>query len=263
MRHKHRSRLAASILQRGLIASSIAVVASMPVADSASAQKASLTVEPLTSLAWWQINPHLSHLWATSCPDDRDWRPGDGVGLSEAQGLLKRMNKRVGSGNVLDTVIPLYPRKKVEPICTEAVSGHVTVDDMKTLRGARGIIQVQLKELVLGKTMYDKYERAVLETSAYPTAEFRIDSMSVTQPGDTALATAFGNFRLHGVDRQTAVPLRIWKEAAGLRVTGKITIPAYDMIEVYGYSKYKLGLGVANLIWKYLNMGFDVIMKPG
>jgi hypothetical protein len=262
MLHEHRSRIATRALHRGLMAGGIAVVVVLYAGGDALAQRASFTVDPPTSLAWWQINPHLQHLWATTCPGDPDWRPGDGVGLSEAQGLLKRMNKRVGSGNVLDTVIPLYPRKKVDSICQDAVTGQIAVDDMKTLHGTRGSIVVNLKELVLGKSMYDKYEQRVLDTEAFPNAEFKIDSLQLVQPGDTTQAEAFGVLHLHGKTTPMAVPLRLWKESAGLRVTGKITIPAYDMIEVYGYSKYKLGLGVANMIWKYLNMGFDVILKP-
>jgi hypothetical protein len=249
-------------LQRTIIASGIAVVALLRLSAALPAQKTHFIVQPATSLAWWQMNPHLNHLWATSCPADKDWRPGDGVGLSLAQGLVKQRSKRVGSGNVLDTVVPLYPRKVVADNCVEAVRGEIAVDDLKTLRGARGKIIIELAQLSLGKPMYDKYERSILQTDAFPTAEFKIDSMTLVQPGDTTHATAFGVFELHGVARPVAIPVRAWKDPAGIRVQGKFSIPAFDLIEVYGFSKYKLGLGVTNLIWKYLSMGIDVIMKP-
>lgn len=262
MRFEYRPRHATYVSQRGVSASGIAVVALLGFSAALSAQRINYVVQPAASLAWWQMNPHLNHLWATSCPADKDWRPGDGVGLSVAQGMVKRTNKRVGSGNVLDTVIPLYPRKVVLPNCLEAVHGDITVDDLKTLRGAHGKIVIELAHLSLGKPMYDKYERSVLQTDAFPTAEFKIDSMAVVQPGDTTHATAYGTFEMHGVARPVAIPVRAWSEPAGMRVTGMFSIPAYDLIEVYGFSKYKLGLGVAALIWKYLSMGIDVIIKP-
>src|SRR5882757_8516136 len=36
------------------------------------------TVDPKASLAWWQVSPHLNHLWATTCPGEPSWRPGEG-----------------------------------------------------------------------------------------------------------------------------------------------------------------------------------------
>jgi hypothetical protein len=55
--------------------------------------------------------------------------------------------------------------------------------------------------------------------------------------------------------------LRMWTTPDGLRVTGRFSIPAQDMVDVYHLSKYKLGLGVGAGIWKFLYMGLDVILK--
>jgi hypothetical protein len=228
----------------------------------AAAQEQTYVVEPKVSLAWWQMNPHLSHLWATTCPRDPDWRPGEGVGLSEAQNLLKSAHKGKGYGNVLDTIIPLYPRKKVRPICEDAVQGQVAVSDLKTLRGAHGDIVVHLEDLIMGMKMYDSYQRSILQVGSFPNAEFHIDSIHVQQPGDTMQAMSYGTFKLHGVEQPATIPLRIWAEPAGMRVTGKFPIVAYDLIEKYGLSKYKLGMGVAQLIWRYVYLGVDLIMKP-
>src|SRR5882672_8525183 len=35
-------------------------------------------VDSRSSLAWWQVSPNLNHLWATTCPGDSSWRPGEG-----------------------------------------------------------------------------------------------------------------------------------------------------------------------------------------
>src|SRR2546425_12029730 len=45
---------------------------------SAGHGQARWVVEPTTSLAWWQMVPHLHHLWATTCPGEPSWRPGEG-----------------------------------------------------------------------------------------------------------------------------------------------------------------------------------------
>ena len=34
-------------------------------------------IDAKTSLAWWQIDPNYGHLWATTCPDERSWQPGE------------------------------------------------------------------------------------------------------------------------------------------------------------------------------------------
>ncbi len=222
------------------------------------AQKASYIVVPQLSLAWWQMNPHLNHLWATTCTRDPDWRPGEGAAMSQAQAVLKSMQKRVGDANVLDTVIPLYPRKKVLPICGDVVAGTVTVDDAATLRGATGIITVKGDALSTGFHLHDSFMHEILMT---PVAEFRIDSLGELQRGDTTHAIAHGTIKLHGIVHPVDVPLKMWQTPDGLRVTGRWSMPAFDMVDVYHLSKYKLGLGVGAGIWKFLYMGIDVILK--
>jgi len=34
-------------------------------------------IDRKTSLAWWQMDPHYEHLWATTCPADPSWQPGE------------------------------------------------------------------------------------------------------------------------------------------------------------------------------------------
>ena len=83
------------------------------------------------------------------------------------------------------------------------------------------------------------------------------------QMGDTVTARAVGRFQCRGRGQRMSVPIRIWREAAGLRVVGKFTMPAADLVEVYEISRLALGLGVGTGIWKYLHLGFDVVLRSG
>src|SRR5437870_6293491 len=85
------------------------------------------TVDPKTSLAWWQVSPHLNHLWATTCPAEPSWRPGEGRSTGWSINPLLKM-PATGYANVEDTVhVPLFPRHWVNSVCVEAVGGEVVV----------------------------------------------------------------------------------------------------------------------------------------
>jgi len=97
-------------------------------------------VDPSSSLAWWQIAPHMDHLWATTCPRDPSWRPGEGRGV----GWTVNAFTAPKTAYVLDTaVIPLYPRYWVLPMCTDAVRGEFVVADTVRWRGVRGEVTVE------------------------------------------------------------------------------------------------------------------------
>ena len=233
--------------------------------SSASAQY-SLTVDPQLSLAWWQINPHLSHLWATTCPGDPSWRAGDGgKGIGWAQQYLS-MRSKTGYANVKDTIIPLYPRRRARALCEQAVSGNLTATDTTNWTGIRGSITVQANKLTTGMAMRDKYAReSILNTAAYPTIKFTIDSISPlakARRGENLEGTVYGVLELHGVSRPIEAPVKTWRDPAGRRVTTKFMIPAGDMVDVYRMSKYSLGLGVGGTVWEELWVGVDVILKP-
>src|SRR6266478_10196110 len=71
------------------------------------------TIDPRTSLAWWQVSPHLNHLWATTCPEEPSWRPGEG----RSSGWKAEVDVPGGTGNVDDTVdVPIHPRHKVRSV---------------------------------------------------------------------------------------------------------------------------------------------------
>ena len=46
-------------------------------AASAQAQ-VHMVIDSKGSLAWWQIDPNMAHLWGTTCPQEPSWRAGEG-----------------------------------------------------------------------------------------------------------------------------------------------------------------------------------------
>jgi len=163
----------------------------------------------------------------------------------------------------LDSIVPLYPRRGVRPLCTEAVVADITVDDLQNMRGVHGTLGVDLKQLYTGMKLRDDFENQLMQTDAFPRAEFRIDSLTNVQRlrGDTIAANAVGTFKMHGVETPKILPIKAWNEKSGLRVVGQLQIPARDLVEVYKLSKVKLGLGIGTDIWKLLHMGVDVVLQ--
>ena len=250
---------AASFVRTSAIALALGVFGSQAQAQY------TLTVDQPTSLAWWQVNPHLNHLWATTCPSDPSWRPGEGRSMSWAQQFLT-MRSKTGYANVKDTIIPLYPRRRARALCESAVSGSLTVSDTADWSGVKGTIAVQAEKLTTGVDMRDRYAReSILNTKAYPSVKFAIDSLShlTKARGDTLVGTVYGVLELHGVSHPTSAPLKTWREPVGRRVTAKFMVPAGDLTEVYNMSKYSLGLGVGGVVWDEIWLGIDVILKPG
>lgn len=245
-------------LAAGLSAFALAMAPARP----AQAQY-TLRVEPRLSLAWWQVNPHLNHLWATTCPAEPSWRPGEGKGIGWAQQFLT-MRSKTGYAAVKDTIIPLFPRRRARPLCDEAVSGTLTASDTMSWSGVQGKIVVEAAKLRTGTEMRDRYARqSILNTAAYPTITFTIDSTSPLTPGrgNVMQGTVYGTFELHGVQRPISAPFKTWHETVGRRVTAQFMIPAQEMIDVYRMSKYSLGLGVGATVWEELWVGIDVVLN--
>ena len=221
------------------------------------------TIDPKASLAWWQVNPHLSHLWATTCPEEPSWRPGEGRSGGWVIDRAFRPPKQ-GYAAVSDTTnVPLYPRPRVRSVCTEAVSGEVVVADQAQWRGVRGQVVVKAAALVGGEERRDAYARqAILETTRYPDIKFRIDSLvNVTRRGDTIIGTAVGMFTLRDVTKPVTASVRGYPAAGGVRVLGKFSIKAEDLVPEYGMSKFALGLGVGARVWIDLFMGVDLVLR--
>jgi hypothetical protein len=222
-----------------------------------------LTVDPKASLAWWQVNPHLNHLWATTCPEEPSWRPGEG--RSAGQVIAKGLHgTKQGYAAVSDTtVVPLYPRHTVRSVCTEAVEGDFLVADTVHWRGLRGVVTVKGDALITGEARRDAFARdAVLQTNRYPDIRFTIDSVvDVIRVADTLRGTVVGVFALHGVTKAMTAPVRAWPEAGGLRVLARLRLPARSLVDEFKLSRFAIGLGLNSNIWHDLFMGVDVVLR--
>lgn len=225
------------------------------------------SIDPKSSLAWWQVNPHMSHLWATSCPQDPSWRPGEGVSLGWAANFLSKGSSTGHANELLDSAsIPIYPRRRVRAICTESVTGEIAIDTV-TWATAQGTVTVKAEDLRTGLEMRDNYaKKSILQTSAYPWIKLTIDSLGETvrktaAKGDTLRTPIYGTFELRGVRRPVVAKSRTTHEAGGLRVRSEFMIDVRDLVEYYGMSKMALGLGVGQTLWEEIWMGVDVLLK--
>lgn len=239
-------------------------VLSLLIATAPAAAQTRWTVDPKASLAWWQMSPNLNHLWATTCPEEPTWRPGEG--RSAGWSLHGLSPSQTGYAGVADTInVPLYPRWEALPLCTEAVQGHVVLEDAGTWLGARGEVLVNADALVTGHEERDIYTRkAILETTKYRSIRFTVDSVvGVARSADTLRGTAVGVFTLRNVSRPMTAVVEAWPQAGGLRVLAKLRVMASTLTTDYELSKYALGLGVGARIWQDLFMGVDLLLHRG
>jgi polyisoprenoid-binding protein YceI len=206
------------------------------------------------------MNPHLNHLWATTCPQEPSWQPGE---LTAGGWDQPSSFSKTGFGWVSDTVhVPLYPRYSVRFVCTEAVDGQIVTPDTVRWRGARGQIAIRADALVSGENMRDAYaSRAILQTATYPEIRFTLDSLvDVSRQGDTLRGTAVGILSLHGVSKPVSAVVKAFPEAGGTRVLARFRISAPSMVTDWKLSRQALGFGVSMGIWKDLFMGVDLLM---
>ncbi len=241
----------------------LAVLFCLLAAPAIGRAQARWTTDPKGSLAWWQVDPHLNHLWGTTCPQEPSWRPGEGRsgGWQTEDAMIARASK--GFSNVSDTIhVPLYPRRRVRFVCTEAVDGQLVTPDTVKWRGARGQIVVKAKDVVTGELMRDAYmQEGVFTSSNYPEFKFTIDSLvNVTRRADTLRATAQGTFVFRGVSKPMSAEVKAFPEAGGTRVLARLRMPAKALMSDFGISRRILGLGVYMNIWKDVFMGVDLLM---
>lgn len=222
-------------------------------------------VDRKLSLSWWQVSPHLNHLWATTCPEEPSWRPGEGRSGGWKIDPKVKSKSVTGYQNVGDTInVPLYPREKIEAQCTEAVEGWVALPDTVTWRGVRGQVSVKADALISGHDQRDAYtRRGILQTNRFRTISFTLDSVvNVTRQADTLRGIGIGQFTLREVSQPMTASLVAFPEADGLRVLAKLRIDASSLVPVYGVSQFALGLGVGTKIWQHLFGGVDMLLRP-
>lgn len=227
----------------------------------ARAQHHKFVIDSRSSLAWWQVNPNLNHLWATTCPEDPSWLPGEG--RSPGPG----MSSREMAVSPEDTIhIPLFVRDHPRPLCAEAVQGELTVSDTVYWTGVRATVGVDARLLVTGEKERDAFARNnVLETDKYAQILFMIDSLigvKRSARGDSIRATAVGSLALHGTTTPLSVPIVASRQPDGWRVRGRWFMTADDLWTKYRLSKQATALGVGMGIWKQLWMGVDLVLHP-
>jgi polyisoprenoid-binding protein YceI len=220
-------------------------------------------VDSKASLVWWQMSPHLNHLWATTCPEERSWRPGEN--RSSGWNIDPKLKMpHTGYGNVDDTVrVPLFPRPRVTSVCSEAVRGRVVLPDTVGWRGARGEVVVRPDALITGEAMRDVAMHQVLQTAQFPNIRFTLDSVvGLTKQADTLFGTAVGSLIVREVPHPTTAEVKAFPEAGGMRVLAKWHIPA-AMLQIELVPRlHSIGLGANTLIWHDFFMGADLVFRP-
>jgi hypothetical protein len=232
---------------------------------AAQSQKASLssfTLDKQRSLVWWQVDPHFGHLWASSCPKDPSWQPGEGHSAGYYMNYAAR--PKIGTTNANETRIPLFPRRTVRPNCRQAVTGTFTSSDPATWADFKGTISIIPDSIETGADHRDVFaKKYVYSSDKYPNITFDIDSLSaVAISGDTVNAIAVGTFQLRSVKKPTRVQVRAIKETSGTRIRGTFAMPASELRDRYGVSQWAMGAGVGLKLWDTLFMGFDLILTP-
>jgi hypothetical protein len=227
-------------------------------------------VDAKSSLAWWQVDPHLQHLWATTCPAEPSWRPGEGRSSGWNVYGQPHLSTETLAG-VSDTIhVPLYPRITARPLCKEAVQGHIVVSDPVTGQGARGELIIKADSLVMGLERRARAAREwVLETNKYPEIRFRLDSIvKITRQADTLHGTAVGVLFLHGFEQTVTAVVKAYpdSEAGGTRVFARIRAPARPFVSHFwpgcNYRGCFFSLGVRTDIWKHFFFGADLVLRP-
>ena len=215
-------------------------------------------VDPVRSLAWWQVDPTYGHLWATTCPDDPGWQPGEG----RSSEYTFRKDPKISQSEVHSAKIPLWPRDSVQPICRRAVRGEFTTADAQSWKQVHGAIRVMADSLTMGANMRDKFmHHAVLNTDTHPDLRFVIDSLIMVQPGDTIHAVAVGTFEVHGTRHTVTAPAVAWREGDNLRVQAQFGVSAQAMTNEFNMSRYALSMGVVLARWNTLHMGVDLFFR--
>jgi hypothetical protein len=219
-------------------------------------------VDAKTSLAWWQMSPNMNHLWATTCPGDPDWRPGEQrSGGWTINPKLKLPS--TGFSNTEDTVhVPLFPRQVVAPICVEAIRGHIEVADTVHWQGVHGMVAVQSDALISGEVMGDEMMHRVMQSTQYHEMIFTVDSLvDVEMNADTIVGRAIGTMKIRDYTSPVTAYVQAFHDSAGLRVLAKWGVLASELGKMTPELKYYSLAMQANL-WKHFFMGVDLILVP-
>jgi hypothetical protein len=218
------------------------------------------SVDAQASLAWWQVVPNLKHNWATTCPQDPDWRSGEGQAGYWPAPKYPRLPILGDTGE--DTVhVPLYPRHKVRWVCAEAIRGEITVADTVHWQGVHGVVAVRGDALITGDQLRDVMIPQFLHTGQFPEILFTVDSfVGVTEQADTIRGSAVGTLAVRDTSIPTTAAVTIFPDTGGMRVLAKWHVPAQALLTLtpdlqrYAFSP-KMG--------KFFFMGADLLFHRG
>lgn len=227
----------------------------------AAAQSATYTIDVARSLVWWQLDPHYGHLWATTCPKDPSWQPGEGH--SAGYYINYKSRPKIRTTKESETRVPLFPRDTVRANCRRAVSGSFATADVRRFQSMKGRVTVVPDSITNGSDSRDKFaDKYVYGAAKYPTITFTMDSVTAVHiSGDTVNAVAVGTFVLRDVEKPTRVQVQGIREGSTMRVRGMFAMPARELRDGYGVSPIALGVGVGLKLWDTLFMGFDLILN--
>jgi hypothetical protein len=209
------------------------------------------------------MSPHLNHLWATTCPADPSWRPGEN--RSPGWHFSPRLKlPNTGYANVDDTVnVPLYPRDRVHAVCVEAVRGEVFLPDTVSWRGAKGEIAVLSDAIISGEAMRDVLMHQMLLSQSYPEITFTLDSLvGATTQSDVFRGLAYGILTVATHQKPITASVRAFRDAGGLRVLAKWRFPAWALLDELTPKLRHLGLGASTNLWHDFFMGADLVFRP-
>ncbi|HUP90344.1 MAG TPA: YceI family protein [Longimicrobiales bacterium] len=237
----------------------LALVAAFAPLRTAKAQQTNYVIDQKRSLVWWQLDPHFGHLWATTCPYDPSWMPGEGH--SAGYNTHVRNKPRIRMTNESAGIFPLFPRDSVRAVCRSAVSGSFSTSGAR-YAGLKGMVQVTMDSITNGADHRDLFAKKYIYSSAkYPSMSFTVDSLSnVNFVGDTVNAIAVGTFVFRGVEKATRVQLQGVRDPSGLRVRGLWAMPASELTHRFMISKTVLSMGVGAKLWDTVFMGFDFVL---
>ena len=221
------------------------------------------TVEANSSLVWWQMSPNFNHLWATTCPADPSWRPGEGVSGGGFINPGLRLEPK-GFANAPDTIrVPLFPRYKVRHLCAEAVRGEVTASDTVAWRDVRGMVAVKGDALLTGEALRDVIMHRTLEAERYPEISVSIDSVfGLTPHGDTLVGAAVGTMVVRDQHVPITAQIRVLPDSGALRVLAKWHLPASDLRQIVPAVRFLDPNFSDATTWKELFMGADLVLRP-
>jgi hypothetical protein len=210
----------------------------IPVSGLAQNPQRTWKVDPGRSRAWYLIQPHYGHLFASTCRYDYD------------QGSV---NLKGSSPNGLHS----GPGR----LCANAILGEITAENPTTWLKARAAIVVILDSLVGPSPSRDHHLKTqILHTEKQPVAKFVFDSLVKMVPGDTVKAVVAGTVELNGVPKPVLAPATIWFQADGsLRVNAEVGLHPRAPVNDYQFKRQWIGLGW--FMWNTLTFGVDLLLR--